>query len=815
MSALPSRAQVVIVGGGIAGCSVAYHLVKLGWKDVLLLERGRLTCGTTWHAAGLITTLRASQTLTELGRYTGTLFESLAHETGQDTGYRRFGSMLVARTEPRWEEIRRMSALGALYGIESHPVSPAEAKKLHPLIDEAAIVGGIYVPKDGQANPVDATQALAIGARRGGAKIIEGVNVEKLEVAHGRIAAVMTSQGRVECEVAVVCAGLWTRDLCRPVGVPVPLYAAEHMYVVTEASPRITPTLPILRDPDGTVYIKQDAGKLLTGCFEPHAKPISVGRLPLDQEFIHLPEDWDHFEEPYARAAELVPLLSELGIVHFMNGPESFTPDNKFILGESPQVKRLFVAAGFNSGGVLSSAGVGKAIAEWVVEGNPTLDLSEVDIARFQPFQVNENYLKDRIGESLGLLYAMHWPHRQTESARGVRRVPLYDRLKAHNACFGEVAGWERANWYAPPGVTPDYQYSYGRQNWFPYVAEEHRAVREQVGLFDLSSFSKYEIQGSDALSELQRICANDIDVAVGRSVYTQVLNERGGIEADVTVTRLGSDRFLWLTPAASQNRDFSLLKRNMRLKALATITDVTSAFAMLAVMGPRSRELLTRVSPGDFSDPAFPFGACRDVELGYACGFAIRLTYVGELGWELYVPTEFAVHVFDRLTAAGEDLGLRLAGYHALDSLRHEKAYRSWGHDLSPADTPLEAGLGFAVSLKKSADFIGRAALEAQKKQGLSRRLVNFALEDEAALLIHDEVIYREGEPVGRISSGAFGYTLGRAVGLGYVKVPVDADGRWIEAGKYEIDIAGARVPAQASLRSFFDPSGSRIRAR
>jgi 4-methylaminobutanoate oxidase (formaldehyde-forming) len=815
MSALPSRARVVIVGGGIAGCSVAYHLVKLGWKDVLLLERGRLTCGTTWHAAGLITTLRASQTLTELGRYTGTLFESLAHETGQDTGYRRFGSMLVARTEPRWEEIRRMSALGALYGIESHPVSPAEAKKLHPLIDEGAIVGGIYVPKDGQANPVDATQALAIGARRGGAKIIEGVSVEKLEVEHGRIAAVMTSQGRVECEVAVVCAGLWTRDLCRTVGVPVPLYAAEHMYVVTETSPRITSGLPILRDPDGTVYIKQDAGKLLTGCFEPHAKPISVGRLPLDQQFIHLPEDWDHFEEPYARAAELVPLLSELGIVHFMNGPESFTPDNKFILGESPQVKRLFVAAGFNSGGVLSSAGVGKAIAEWVVEGNPTLDLSEVDIARFQPFQVNENYLKDRISESLGLLYAMHWPHRQTESARGVRRVPLYEQLKAHNACFGEVAGWERANWYAPPGVTPNYQYSYGRQNWFPYVAEEHRAVREQVGLFDLSSFSKYEVQGSDALAELQRICANDIDVAVGRSVYTQALNERGGIEADVTVTRLGPDRFLWLTPAASQNRDFSLLKRNMRSKAFAAVTDVTSAFAMLAVMGPRARELLTRVSPADFSDTAFPFGTCRDVELGYACGFAIRLTYVGELGWELYVPTEFAVHVFDRLTAAGEDLGLRLAGYHALDSLRHEKAYRSWGHDLSPADTPFEAGLGFAVSLKKSADFIGRAALEAQKKQGVSRRLVNFVLEDEAPLLIHDEVIYREGEPVGRISSGAFGYTLGRAVGLGYVKVPVDADGRWIEAGKYEIDIAGARLPARASLRPFFDPSGSRIRAR
>ncbi|MDB6088723.1 MAG: dependent oxidoreductase [Gammaproteobacteria bacterium] len=810
---VPTHAQVVIVGGGIAGCSVAYHLTKLGWKDVVLLERGRLTCGTTWHAAGLITTLRASQILTELGRYTGTLFESLIGETGQDTGYRRFGSMLVARTEARWEEIRRMSALGVLYGIESHPITPSEAKKLHPLIDERAIIGGIYVPNDGQANPVDATAALAAGARRGGAKILEGINVEGFEVEKGRIAAVRTAAGRIGCEVAVVCAGLWTRDLCAPIGVPVPLYAAEHMYVVTEASPQITPALPILRDPDGTVYIKQDAGKLLTGCFEPRAKALPVKRLPQDQQFIQLPEDWEHFEGPYKAAAELVPLLSELGIVHFMNGPESFTPDNKFILGESPQVKRLFVAAGFNSGGVLSSAGTGKAIAEWIVAGNPTLDLSEVDIARFQGFQMNEHYLKERIGESLGLLYAMHWPYRQAESARGVRRVPLHDRLRSYNACFGEVAGWERANWYAPQGVQPEYRYSYGRQNWFAYVAEEHRAVRDGVGLFDLSSFSKYEIQGRDALAELQRLCANDLNVPIGRTVYTQVLNERGGIEADVTVTRLAPERFLWLTPAASQNRDLSLLKRSIQTGAFAAVTDVTSAFAMLAVMGPRSRELLERVSPADFSDAAFPFGSCRELEIGYACGFAIRLTYVGELGWELYVPTEFVTDVFDRLVNAGSDLGLKLAGYHALDSLRHEKAYRSWGHDLSPADTPLEAGLAFAVAWKKPVDFTGRSALEAQRAQGLTRRLVNFALEDEAPLLFHDEVIYRDGEPVGRISSGAFGYTLGRSVGLGYTRIPKGADARWIEGRRYEIDIAGTRVPACASLKPFYDPTGVRLR--
>jgi glycine cleavage system aminomethyltransferase T/glycine/D-amino acid oxidase-like deaminating enzyme len=810
---LPNQAQVVIIGGGIAGCSVAYHLTKLGWRDVLLLERGRLTCGTTWHAAGLITTLRASQTLTELGRYTGTLFESIKEETGQDTGFRRHGSMLVARTEARWEEIRRMSALGVLFGIDSYSLTPEEAKRIHPLIDDTRIVGAIHVPQDGQANPVDATQALAIGARRGGARILEGVDVTGFRIDGDRPTGVITSLGEVNCEVVVVCAGLWSRELALRAGVNVPLYAAEHMYVMSEASPQITPGLPILRDPDGTVYIKHDAGKLLTGCFEPRAKPLALDRLPAQQEFIELPEDWNHFGEPYQRAAELVPLLSELGIVHFMNGPESFTPDNKFILGESPELKSFFVAAGFNSGGVLSSAGVGKAIAEWIVEGRPTLDLSEVDIARFQPFQVNERYLSDRIQESLGLLYAMHWPHRQAESARPVRSVPLYDRLKAHRACFGETAGWERANWYAPEGVEPRYEYSYGRQNWFPYVAEEHRAVREAVGLFDLSSFSKYIIQGNDASAQLQRICANEVDVPVGKVVYTQVLNHRGGIEADITLTRLDRDRYLWLTPAACQNRDFSWLKRNLSPQAFVTVTDVTSAYAMLSIMGPRSRELLQRVSPADFTNNGFPFATCREIDIGYARGWAIRLTFVGELGWEIYVPTEFVGDVFDRLLNAGADLGLRLAGYHALDSLRHEKAYRSWGHDLSPADTPFEAGLGFAVAMRKPVDFIGRAALELQTARGINRRLMNFLLDEGAPSLIHDEVIYRDGAPVGRISSGAFGFTINRSLGLGYVQTPVGVDRLWLEQGNYEIDIAGTRFPARASLKPSYDPKGLRIR--
>ncbi|MFP6716168.1 MAG: FAD-dependent oxidoreductase [Alphaproteobacteria bacterium] len=810
----PTQSQVVIVGGGIIGCSIAYHLAKLGWKDVVLLERGELTCGTTWHAAGLVTQLRATHTMTELCRYGPLLFASLKDETGQDTGFKQNGSLQVARTPERLTEIARMISLGKIFGVEARMVEPAEAKSLYLLLDENKVLGGGFIPGDGQTNPIDTTMALAKGARLGGVRIIERVSVTGFKITDGAVTAVETDLGSITCETVANCAGIWARDVGDMAGVNVPLYAAEHMYVTTEADPAIPPDLPVLRDTDGYVYVKEDAGKLLVGAFEPNAKPLPLNALPEKFEFGELQENWNQFELPMARAMEMIPMLQKVGIRHFMNGPESFTPDNRFIVGEAPELKNFFVGAGFNSQGILSSAGVGRALAEWIVEGQATMDLSEIDIARFQRFQGNRRYLHDRTRESLGLLYAMHWPHRQVETARPVRETPLHSRLVQHNACFGEAAGWERANWYAPKGAKTEYQYSYGKQNWFDFVGDEHKAVREDVGMFDLSSFGKAVIQGHKAESQLQRICAADVAVPVGKVVYTQVLNQRGGIEADLTVTRLAADKYLVVTSAVSQARDFSWIRRQIHDDTLVTMEDVTSAYGVLSVMGPNSRPLLSRLSDADFSNDSFPFGTCQEIEIGYAKAYALRITYVGELGWELYLPTEFTGPVFDLLITEGAELGLRLAGYHALDSLRSEKGYRHWGHDISPADTPLEAGLGFAVSFKKNSDFIGREALETQKQAGLNRRLVHFLMDHPDSTLLHDEPIFRNGELAGMTTSGSFGYTLGRSVGMGYIRMPEDADKAWFEDASYKIELGGSQFTAKASIRPFFDPAHKRVKS-
>ncbi|KQU92818.1 FAD-dependent oxidoreductase [Mesorhizobium sp. Root102] len=810
----PKHAQVVIVGGGIIGVSIAYHLTKLGWRDVVLLERGQLTCGTTWHAAGLVMQLRTTHTMTELCRYGTRLFDELKKETGQDTGFRRTGSLPIARTPDRLIEIARLVSLGKSFDVEAHMLSPREIKDLYPLLDESHIVGGAFIPGDGQTNPVDSTQALAKGARAGGARIFENVSVTGFEIERDQVKGVVTDQGVIKCDVAVLCAGAWSRDLGRLAGVNVPLYAAEHMYITTEADAAIPKNLPVLRDTDGYIYIKEDAGKLLVGAFEPLAKSLPMEQLPHRFEFGELPEDWAQFELPMSKAMEVVPLLQSLGIRHFMNGPESFTPDNKFIIGETPEVKGFYVAAGFNSQGILSAAGVGKALSEWIVAGEPTIDLSEVDIARFHKFQGNRKYLQERISESLGLLYAMHWPHRQFETARPVRETPLYARLKARNAVFGTAAGWERANWFAPEGERREYIYSYGRQNWFDAVAEEHRAAREAVALFDLSSFGKTFIEGPDAETELQRICANDMAVATDKIVYTQMLNSRGGIVADVTFTRMSEQRYMMVTAAASQAQDMNWVRRNLREGAQVTVTDVTSGFAVLSVMGPRARALLEAVSNADFSNEAFPFGTAQEIEIGYAKAHALRVTYVGELGWELYLPTEFAGPVFDLLLKEGEPLGLRLAGYHALDSLRSEKGYRHFGHDVTPGDTPLEAGLAFAVSLKKSEDFIGRAALEKQKAEGLKRRVVFLRLESPEPILLHDEPILRNDQIVGRTTSAAYGYTVGSSVAQGYVDVPASDWKSWLSDGRFEVELAGVRHTAICQSRPFYDPDNIRIRS-
>jgi 4-methylaminobutanoate oxidase (formaldehyde-forming) len=814
-AALPTQARAVVIGGGIVGVSVAYHLAKRGWTDTVLLERKQLTSGTTWHAAGLLTKLRATYNMTLLASYAEELFKAVEQETGDGTGFRTTGSILVARTEERWEEVKRGISMARVCGFDVEIIDAAEAKRMWPLMDESGIVGAAYLPADGVANPSDATLAVAKAFRLRGGRIAEHTPVTEILTADGRVTGVRTPAGDIACDVVVNCAGMWARELGARNGVRIPLHAAEHFYLITEPVPGLQPDLPVLRCPDDTAYFREDAGKVMVGFFEPGAKPWGMDGIPEDFTFGRLPEDWDHLAPFVELAARRLPLLRDVGIRLFFNGPESFTPDDRYILGEAPNLGGYFVATGFNSVGFQSGGGAGRAVADWIVDGHPPMDLAEVDIRRFMPFQVNRRYLRDRTTEVLGLLYDMHWPFRQVETARGVRRSPVHDRLAAANAVFGETAGWERANWFAATGMDRRYEYSFARQNWFNCSAEEHQAVREAVGVLDQTSFAKLLVQGRDAEAVLSQVCANDVAVEPGRLVYTQWLNERGGIEADVTVTRLDEARFLVVSAAADQERDRAWLARHVPNDARCVLTDVTSAFAVLNVQGPRSREWLSRVSPADFSNESFPFGTSREIEVGYAMVRASRVTYVGELGWELYIPSEMAQHVYDELLAAADGLGMRHVGYHALNSLRIEKAYRHMGHDITDEDTPLEAGLGFAVAWDKPGGFIGRDALLRRREEGLRRRLVTFVLDDPLPLLYHNEPIWRDGRLVGKTTSGWYGHTLSRGVGLGYVDAgePGAATAEWLLGGAYELEVATERFPATPFLRSPYDPTGARIK--
>jgi 4-methylaminobutanoate oxidase (formaldehyde-forming) len=810
---VPAHARVVVIGGGIAGCSVAYHLTKLGSRDVVLLERRELSCGTTWHAAGLVGQLRATHNLTRLARYGADLYEKLEAETGQATGFRRPGSLSLARTPERMHELARLASMARCFDVEAEVITPAEAGRRWPLIRTDDLAGAVWLPRDGRTNPIDTTLALAKGARQGGATILENTAVTAIRTRRGAIAGVSTTRGEIACEVVVNCAGMWARELGAMAGVAVPLHASEHFYMVTEPMPGVTSDLPVLRDPDGYIYVREEVGGLLMGGFEPVAKPWGMAGIPADFSFSLLPEDWDHFQVLMEQALIRIPALETAPVRRHVNGPESFTPDGRYHLGEAPECRNFFVAAGFNSIGIASGAGAGKAVAEWIVGGEPPMDLGDVDIRRVAPFQANPTYLRERTVEMVGRLYAMHWPFQQAVTSRGVRKSVLHERLAARGACFGEVMGWERANWYAAPGQEPVYRYSWGRQNWFPRAAEEHRAVREAVGVFDQSSFAKFRLEGPDAAAALGRLCAGDVDVPAGRIVYTQMLNRHGGIECDLTVTRLAEDAYLIVTAAAASTHDAAWIRRNLG-EARAVLTDVTAATAVLGVMGPHSRALLARLTDADLSNAAFPFLHSREVWLASAPVRASRITYVGELGWELYVPAEFAPGVYDALVAAGQDLGLRHAGYHALDSLRIEKAYRHWGHDIGPEDTPLQAGLGFAVGLDKPVSFIGREALLAQREKPLARRLAIFLLDDPAPLLYHDEPIWRDGTLVGRITSGAYGHTLGRAVGIGYVEHPDGVTDAFVAGGSWELEIAGKRWLARAQLTPPYDPKSLRVRA-
>ncbi|MDA0230743.1 MAG: FAD-dependent oxidoreductase [Proteobacteria bacterium] len=811
---LPSHVQTLIVGGGIAGASAAYHLAKLGRTDVVLLERNQLTSGTTWHAAGLIMQLRSTHALTELARYNVELYANLEAETGQATGFKQNGTLGVCRTKDRLFETRRTASIAKSFDIEAHMISPAEAKALYPAIDESIIEGAIYIPKDGQTNPVDSTMSLIAGARQRGVKIVENCPVTKLERLASGEYRVESSQGVIQCETLVLACGLWTRDLAAQLGVRVPLYAAEHFYVVTEALAAVTPNLPVLRDTDGHCYVKEDAGKWLVGAFEPTGKPIRMDQLPGDSAFIQLPEDWDHFELPYRKAMEILPDLENAGIATFMNGPESFTPDLLFALGEAPGLPNCFISAGYNSEGIEFGPGAGRALAEWIVEGEPTMDLSHVDVARYHPFQVNRSYLHQRTAEILGLHYKPGWPHYQPESARNVRHSALHDRWAALGASFGEGMGWERPMWFAADGGSTENIYSHTRPNWFEHTARECQAARETAILLDQSSFGKHLIQGQDATPFLQRLCAGNIDVALGKLVYTHMLNNRGGIETDITVNRLAENRYLIISSATVHPRDKAWIERQITSDDNVTLTDVTSGYAVLSLQGPRARDILSQVSDADLGNDAFPFATSQEIDVGFARIIANRLTYVGELGWELHIPTEFAQGVFDVVMAAGAGFDLQPAGYHALEHLRSERAYREYELDLTPEDTPLEAGLGFTVKLDKPGGFIGRDALLRQKAAGpLTKRLVMFKLRDPQPVLFHEELIRRDGEIVGYISSGAYGFTLGASVGMGYVRHPEGITKELIASGDWEIEIAGERHPADASLRAFFDPTGERAK--
>jgi len=816
MSKTPSsHARAVIIGGGIAGCSVAYHLAKQGWKDIVLLEANQLTCGTTWHAAGLIAQLRATKNMTRLAKYSQELYGELEAETGMATGFRRCGSITVALSEERKEEIYRQASMARAFGVEVEEISPSEVKQRYPYLNIEDVTGAVYLDKDGQGDPGNIALALAKGARLRGATVIEGVRVTAIHHTDDRVTGVSWSSnageaGTINADYVVNCGGMWAHEIGRMANVTVPLHACEHFYIVTESIPNLT-QLPVLRVPDECAYYKEDAGKMLLGAFEPVAKPWGMDGIPKDFCFDQLPEDFEHFEPILEKAVNRFPLLAETGIHTFFNGPESFTPDDAYHLGEAPNLRNFFICAGFNSVGIQSSGGAGMALAHWMEHGHPPFDVSDVDIRRMQPFQGNKSYLYARSTETLGLLYADHFPYRQMATARGVRRSPFHEHLKAHGAVFGEVAGWERANWYARPDQEREYQYSWKRQNWFENNRDEHLAVRTNVGMYDMTSFGKIRIDGPDAEAYLNRVCGNDMTVPSGKIVYTQFLNERGGIEADVTVTRLSETAYLIVTPAATVQRELSWLNRHKGAHNVVII-DMTSGEGVLAVMGPNARKLLQQVSPHDWSNDNHPFGMAHTIELGMGLARAHRVTYVGELGWELYIPTDMAAHAFETIAEAGQDFGLKLCGMHMMDSARIEKAFRHFGHDITDEDHVVEAGLGFAVKTAKE-EFIGRDAVLRKRDAGLEMRLVQFLLQDPEPLLFHHEPIVRDGEIVSYVTSGNYGHHLGGAVGLGYVP----CKGETIEqmlASTYEIEIAGNRVKATASTRPLYDPKSERVRA-
>ena len=813
MADVPKKARAVIIGGGIIGCSVAYHLTKLGWKDVLLLERKQLTSGTTWHAAGLIAQLRATANMTKLAKYSQELYGSLEKETGVATGFKRCGSITVALTNERKEEIYRQASMARAFGVEVEEISPQEVKEKYSYLNIDQVKAGVWLPLDGQGDPANIALALAKGARQNGGIIIQNTKVTGFKKEGRRITGVNWSQGdergTTDAELVVNCAGMWGHNLGKMMGVNVPLHACEHFYIVTEPVKDLK-QMPVLRVPDECAYYKEDAGKFMLGAFEPNAKPWGMEGISENFEFDQLPEDFDHFEPILEMAVNRIPALGEAGIHTFFNGPESFTPDDAYHLGLAPEMDNVWIAAGFNSIGIQSAGGAGMALAQWITDGKKPFDLGDVDISRMQPFQGNKKYLFERSKETLGLLYADHYPYRQKASARGIRRSPFHSQLLEKGAVMGELAGWERANWYAERDQKREYEYSWKRQNWFENSAQEHRAVRENVGIYDMSSFGKIRVEGSEACEFLNYISGANCDVPIGKIVYTQFLNEDGGIEADVTVTRLSELSFMVVTPAATRLADQTWMLRHS-INFNIVIIDVTSAEGVLAIMGPNSRKLLSQISSADLSNQNNPFGTAQEVEIGMGLARIHRVSFVGELGWEVYATSDQAGHIFEVIADAGQEMGLKFCGMHMMDSCRIEKGFRHFGHDITCEDHVLEAGLGFAVQVNKP-NFIGRTAVLKKQDAGLNKRLLQFKLNEKEPLLYHNEPIIRDGKISGYISSGNYGHTLGGAIGLGYIECENETVDDLLRSS-YEIEVAGSRIKAAASLRPMYDPKAERVR--
>jgi sarcosine dehydrogenase len=814
MAAFPTQARIVIIGGGIIGCSTAYHLVRLGWTDVVLLEANKLTSGSTWHAAGLVGQLRTSANITQLLKYSVELYDRLEAETGQATGWKRNGGLRLACNAERMTEIKRQATTAHSFGLEMELLSPQEALALWPIMDIADVVGAAFLPTDGQANPADIAQALAKGARGGGAQIVEDCRVTASGVKNGRVTGVATPRGAIRCDIVVNCAGQWAREIGRLAGVSVPLQSVQHQYLVTEAIAGVPRNLPTLRDPDRLIYFKEEVGGLVMGGYEPNPIPWAVDGIPEGFHFALLDSNSDHFEPLMAQALARVPALETAGIKRFINGPESFTPDGNFILGESAEVENYFVGAGFNAFGIASAGGAGRALAEWIVAGEAPMDLWPVDIRRFGQLHRDRHWVLTRTLEAYGKHYTMAWPHEEYESGRPLRVSPLYDRLKAQGACFGSKLGWERPNWFVPAGMEARDVYSYGRQNWFEPVGEEHRAARERVVIFDQTSFAKFLLIGPHAEAALSWIAANDVAKAPGSLVYTQMLNKRGGIECDLTVSRLTGDSYYIVTGTGFATHDFAWIEANVPGGLDVRLMDVTSAYAVLSLMGPMAREVLAAVGDADVSNAAFPFGSWREIMIAGSAVRALRVTYVGELGWELHLPVETAGAVYDALMAAGKPFGIANAGYRAIESLRLEKGYRAWGSDIGPDHTPLEAGLGWAVKLKRNTPFLGREALVVQAAKPLSKRLACFTVDDPAIVLLGRETIIRDGKQVGWLTGAGWGYTVAKNIGFGYVRSKDGVATEWLTSGRYELEVANERHPAELHLAPLYDPTMARIKA-